>query len=97
MPKFMLLTNLKGVSTGSLSVTWKDTLYFSNVEQRRTRQRRITMEPQTKATQEMRNVADFLRSSKSGMKTRVGVLNGKRVDYFKGASVAPLLPSFRKG
>ena len=43
------------------------------------------MEQQSKAPKELRNVVDYLRSSKSGMKTRVGVLNGKRVDYFKGA------------
>lgn len=34
-------------------------------------------------TAETRNVVNFLRS-KSGMKIRTGVLNGKRVDYFKG-------------
>lgn len=43
-----------------------------------------TTEQQQKASQEIRNVVDFLRSSKSGLKNRVGVLNGKRVDYFKG-------------
>lgn len=42
------------------------------------------MEQQQKAPKDIRNVVDFLRSSKAGMKTRVGVLNGKRVDYFKG-------------
>ena len=44
------------------------------------------------APKDIRAVADFLRSSKAGMKTRIGVLNGKRVDYFKGAfSLYPLL------
>ena len=42
------------------------------------------MEQQSKAPQDIRNVVDFLRSSKAGMKVRVGVLNGKRIDYFKG-------------
>lgn len=39
---------------------------------------------QVRAPPQARNVAQFLRSSKSGMKIRVGALNGKRVDYFKG-------------
>jgi translocation protein SEC62 len=43
-----------------------------------------TKELQLKAPQEMRNVVNFLRSSKAGLKNRVGVLNGKRIDYFKG-------------
>ena len=51
-------------------------------------QRQLTheekMEQQAKAPQDLRNVVDFLRSSKAGMKIRVGVLNGKRIDYFKG-------------
>lgn len=42
------------------------------------------MEHQQKAPQEFRNVANFLRSGKAGLKTRVGVYNGKRTDYFKG-------------
>ena len=45
-----------------------------------------TYEQQQKAPQEIRNVVNFLRSSKAGLKNRVGVLNGKRVDYFKGES-----------
>lgn len=49
-----------------------------------------TSEQQQKAPQEIRNVVNFLRSSKAGLKNRVGVLNGKRVDYFKGRRV-PLL------
>jgi translocation protein SEC62 len=43
-----------------------------------------TNEQQQTAPQEMRNVVNFLRSGKAGLKNRVGVLNGKRVDYFKG-------------
>lgn len=43
------------------------------------------MEQQASAPPEYRAVVDFLRSGKSGMKVRVGVLNGKRIDYFKGA------------
>ncbi len=43
-----------------------------------------TIEQQHNAPQEMRNVVNFLRSGKAGVKIRVGVLNGKRVDYFKG-------------
>ncbi|TDL22768.1 translocation protein [Rickenella mellea] len=56
------------------------------------------MEQQTKAPQDIRNVVNFLRSSKSEMKIRVGVLNGKRVDYFKGkAAVKALLsPAYAK-
>jgi translocation protein SEC62 len=42
------------------------------------------MEQQAKAPPEIQNVAQFLRSSGSGMKVRVGALNGKRLDYFKG-------------
>ena len=43
-----------------------------------------TTEQQKKAPQEIRNVVNFLRSSKAGLKNRVGVLSGKRLDYFKG-------------
>ena len=42
------------------------------------------MEQQAKAPQDLRNVVNYLRSSKAGMKIRVGILNGKRIDYFKG-------------
>ena len=45
-----------------------------------------TLEQQAKAPSDLRNVVQFLRGSNSGMKIRVGALNGKRVDYFKGAS-----------
>lgn len=44
------------------------------------------MEQQLKAPPEIRNVAQFLRGGGSGMKGRVGALNGKRLDYFKGSS-----------
>ena len=50
------------------------------------------MEQQSKATPEIRNVVNFLRSSKAGLHIRVGILNGKRVDYFKGVSAST--PSF---
>lgn len=57
-----------------------------------------TNEQQQKAPQEIRNVVNFLRSSKAGLKNRVGVLNGKRVDYFKGRSAvkALLSPAYAK-
>ncbi|KAF8493362.1 translocation protein [Russula emetica] len=52
-----------------------------------------TNEQQQKAPQETRNVVNFLRSSKAGLKNRVGVLNGKRVDYFKGMMrLSPSIP-----
>jgi translocation protein SEC62 len=43
-----------------------------------------TAEQQQNASPELRNVMNFLRSGKAGLKNRVGILNGKRVDYFKG-------------
>jgi translocation protein SEC62 len=49
-----------------------------------------TTEQQQKAPQDMRNVVNFLRSSKAGLKNRVGILNGKRVDYFKGGQSTAL-------
>jgi len=57
-----------------------------------------TADTQAKAPQDIRNVVQFLRSSKSGMKIRVGALNGKRVDYFKGKSAvkALLSPAYTK-
>jgi len=57
-----------------------------------------TNEQQQKASQDIRNVVNFLRSSKAGLKNRVGVLNGKRVDYFKGRSAvkALLSPAYAK-
>jgi len=56
------------------------------------------MEQQTKAPQDLRNVVNYLRSSKAGMKIRVGILNGKRIDYFKGkgAIKALLSPAYAK-
>jgi translocation protein SEC62 len=42
------------------------------------------MEQQAKAPPEIQKVALFLRSGGAGMKVRVGALNGKRLDYFKG-------------
>ena len=39
---------------------------------------------QARAPPEVRNVVRFLRETQSGMKSRVGALNGKRIDYFKG-------------
>jgi len=57
-----------------------------------------TAQQQQKASQEIRNVVNFLRSSKAGLKNRVGVLNGKRIDYFKGRSAvkALLSPAYAK-
>jgi len=56
------------------------------------------MEQQSTAPPESRNVVNFLRSGKAGIKVRVGVLNGKRIDYFKGkAAVKALLsPAYAK-
>jgi translocation protein SEC62 len=54
------------------------------------------LDQQKDAPPEIRAVVNFLRS-KNGPKLRTGVLNGKRVDYFKGsflflnASRTPLL------
>lgn len=57
-----------------------------------------TLEQQAKAPPDLRNVVSFLRSSKAGLKNRVGVLNGKRIDYFKGKSAvkAVLSPAYAK-
>jgi len=56
------------------------------------------MEQQAKAPPEIQKVALFLRSSGAGMKVRVGALNGKRLDYFKGKSAikALLSPAYQK-
>ncbi|EKM58010.1 uncharacterized protein PHACADRAFT_193135 [Phanerochaete carnosa HHB-10118-sp] len=56
------------------------------------------VDAQAKAPQDIRNVVNFLRSSKAGIKVRVGALNGKRADYFKGkAAVKALLsPAYAK-
>jgi translocation protein SEC62 len=50
------------------------------------------MEQQAKAPPDLRKVAIFLRTGKAGIKVRVGALNGKRFDYFKGVS-GSLLPN----
>ncbi|KAH7108136.1 translocation protein [Auriculariales sp. MPI-PUGE-AT-0066] len=56
------------------------------------------MEQQASAPPEVRNLINYLRSSKSGMKARTGVLNGKRIDYFKGKSAIKALqqPAYAK-
>ncbi|EJD40193.1 translocation protein [Auricularia subglabra TFB-10046 SS5] len=56
------------------------------------------MEQQAAAPPEVRNLINYLRSSKSGIKNRTGVLNGKRIDYFKGKSAvkALLQPAYLK-
>jgi len=53
------------------------------------------MEQQLKAPPEIKNVAQFLRST---LKARVGALNGKRLDYFKGKSAVKALqsPAYQK-
>jgi translocation protein SEC62 len=53
-----------------------------------------TLEQQAKAPADLRNVAQFLRGSNSGMKIRVGALNGKRIDYFKGALLNQMYTKF---
>ena len=45
------------------------------------------MEQQLKAPPEIKKAAQFLRGGGAGMKVRVGALNGKRVDYFKGTFI----------
>ncbi|TKY85662.1 hypothetical protein EX895_005202 [Sporisorium graminicola] len=57
----------------------------------------ISQEQQSSAPLPARNVVNFLRN-KSGIKTRVGALNGKRVDYFKGSAAvkALLSPAYAK-
>jgi len=52
-----------------------------------------TTEQQNRASPEIRSLISHLRSSKSGIKNRTGVLNGKRVDYFKGKSAVKALLS----
>ncbi|KAI5476679.1 translocation protein SEC62 [Pseudohyphozyma bogoriensis] len=53
------------------------------------------MENQAKCPPELRKVVTFLRN-KAGIKTKIGVLNGKRTDYFKGkhAIKALLTPAY---
>ncbi|GAK64549.1 translocation protein [Moesziomyces antarcticus] len=57
----------------------------------------VSQEQQSSAPAPARNVVNFLRN-KSGIKTRVGALNGKRVDYFKGSAAvkALLSPAYAK-
>ncbi|SNX84254.1 related to translocation protein sec62 [Melanopsichium pennsylvanicum] len=57
----------------------------------------FSQEQQSSAPPPARNVVNFLRN-KSGIKTRVGALNGKRVDYFKGSAAvkALLSPAYAK-
>jgi len=52
---------------------------------------------QANAPPPVRNLVNFLRT-KAGIKTKVGVLNGKRLDYFKGKSAikALLSPAYGK-
>jgi len=56
------------------------------------------MEQQAKASPEVKKVAQFLRGGSAGLKVRVGALNGKRMDYFKGKSAvkALLSPAYAK-
>ena len=49
------------------------------------------MEQQMKAPPEIKKVAQFLRGGGAGMKVRVGAMNGKRLDYFKGLLPTHLL------
>jgi translocation protein SEC62 len=54
-------------------------------------------EQQSSAPKSARSLVNFLRSS-AGPKTKVGVLNGKRHDYFKGTGAvkALLSPAYQK-
>jgi len=56
------------------------------------------MDQQAKAPPEIKKVAQFLRGSSAGLKVRVGALNGKRLDYFKGKTAikALLSPAYAK-
>jgi len=42
---------------------------------------------QAKAPADVKKVAAWLRSGSAGLKVRVGALNGRRLDYFKGTSI----------
>ncbi|KAL4402065.1 Translocation protein S62 [Malassezia pachydermatis] len=55
------------------------------------------MDRQKNAPPEARNVVNFLRN-KAGMKTRPGIVNGQRADYFKGSAAikAVLSPEYAK-
>lgn len=48
----------------------------------------MSMEQQAKAPPDVKKVAQFLRSGSAGIKVRVGALNGKRIDYFKGKLIS---------
>jgi len=48
---------------------------------------------QAAAPQDIRNVINFLRGSKSGLKNKTGVLSGSRREYFKGKSAIKALQS----
>ncbi|TYJ52990.1 hypothetical protein B9479_006412 [Cryptococcus floricola] len=52
---------------------------------------------QKRAEPELKNVVDFLRA-KAGPKVRMGILNGKRVEYFKGKTAVRCLlsPQYQK-
>ena len=54
------------------------------------------MEQQAKAPPDVKKVAQFLRGGGAGMKIRVGALNGKRLDYFKGAPLAVINAGARR-
>ena len=56
-----------------------------------------TTEQQSKASPEVVNMIAFLRGTKSGIKNRTGVLNGKRIDYFKGVYCPPGLDHYVNG
>ncbi|KAG8723024.1 Translocation protein S62 [Ceratobasidium sp. 395] len=51
------------------------------------------MENQQNIPKELLEVVNFLRSSSSGIKTRVGALGGKRHDYFKGKAAVKAIQS----
>ncbi|WVW83508.1 hypothetical protein I302_105529 [Kwoniella bestiolae CBS 10118] len=55
------------------------------------------VEAQKRADPELKNVVEFLRG-KNGPKVRRGILNGKRVDYFKGKTAVRTLlsPQYQK-
>ncbi|WWD15638.1 hypothetical protein CI109_100060 [Kwoniella shandongensis] len=55
------------------------------------------VEAQKRADPELKNVIEFLRG-KNGPKVRRGILNGKRVDYFKGKTAVRTLlsPQYQK-
>ncbi|OXG17631.1 translocation protein SEC62 [Cryptococcus neoformans Ze90-1] len=55
------------------------------------------VDAQKRAPQEFKNAVDFLRA-KAGPKVRLGILNGKRVEYFKGKTAIRTLlsPHYQK-